>query len=172
MLIEIPDEYFTEEELKNTPRRWKRFLEEFDDTEKFNFTTFENVDNYNEMVVVSDIPFYSLCSHHLLTFFGKANVAYIPDKRIVGISKIPRTVRYFASRPQQQERLTQQIANFLMEKLEPKGVMVVLKGRHMCMESRGIRSHAAQTTTSAITGVFEKLETRTEALNLMNNDKE
>lgn len=169
MQLEIPDEYFSEEELNNTPLRWKRFLEEFAGTDNFKFTTFENTNKYNEMVIVAPIPFYSLCSHHLLTFFGDAKIAYIPDKKICGISKIPRTVRYFASRPQQQERLTQQIADFLMEKLEPKGVMVVMKARHMCMESRGIRSHASQTSTSAIRGAFEKLEVRTEALTLMNN---
>lgn len=123
---------------------------------------------YNEMVLVRDIMFYSLCEHHLLPFFGKACVAYIPDKKIVGLSKIPKIVHAFARRLQVQERMTNQIALTLMEKLNPLGVAVVLEARHLCMEMRGAQSQLSPTVTSAMKGIFHQdSRTRQEFLNLI-----
>src|SRR4051795_3557445 len=110
--------------------------------------------DYSEMVVVKDVPFYSLCEHHLLPFFGRAAVAYIPRGRVVGLSKIPRIVETYARRLQVQERMTQQIADFLMERLEPKGVGVVLEASHLCAVMRGIRKPGTVMTTSAVLGLF------------------
>jgi GTP cyclohydrolase I len=111
-------------------------------------------ENYNEMVVVKDIRFYSTCEHHLLPFFGTANVAYIPNGKIIGLSKIPKLVDVYARRLQVQERLTQQIAETIQSKLNPLGVGVVLKGRHLCMEMRGAESQDSPTVTSAMLGSF------------------
>lgn len=123
---------------------------------------------YSEMVLVKDITFFSLCEHHMLPFFGKAHVAYIPDKHVIGLSKIPRLVRVFTSRLQVQERLTSQIAQTLMEKLKPLGVGVVMEARHLCMEMRGAQSHLSPTVTSAMLGNFrEDPRTREEFLNLV-----
>lgn len=112
-------------------------------------------ENYDEMVFVGSTPFYSLCEHHMATFFGVAHVAYIPGERIVGLSKIPRLIDAFARRLSVQERITTQIADALEEHLMPKGVAVCLQARHMCMESRGIRSAGSVTTTAAMRGVFK-----------------
>ena len=109
---------------------------------------------YSEMVVVKDIPFYSLCEHHLLPFFGKAAVAYIPRGRVIGLSKIPRIVETYARRLQVQERLTQQVADFLMDCLQPQGVGVVLEASHLCASMRGIRKPGTVMTTSAVLGIF------------------
>lgn len=122
---------------------------------------------YSEMVLVKDISFYSLCEHHLLPFFGRATVAYIPEKRVVGLSKIPKIVKVFARRLQVQERMTQQIAETLEEKLKPKGVGVIIRARHMCMEMRGAQSEHSPTITSAMLGIFrEDKRTRDEFLTL------
>ncbi len=110
--------------------------------------------DYSEMVVVKDIPFYSLCEHHLLPFFGRISVAYIPRGRVVGLSKIPRIVEMYARRLQVQERLTQQIADFLMDRLDPKGVGVVIEATHLCAVMRGIRKPGTIMTTSAVLGLF------------------
>ena len=110
--------------------------------------------NYSEMVVVRDIPFYSLCEHHLLPFFGTAAVAYIPDRRVIGLSKIPRIVEMYARRLQVQERMTQQIADFLMERLQPKGVGVVIEATHLCAVMRGVQKPGTIMTTSAVLGIF------------------
>jgi GTP cyclohydrolase I len=110
--------------------------------------------DYSEMVVVKDIPFYSLCEHHLLPFFGAAAVAYIPSGRVIGLSKIPRIVETYARRLQVQERLTQQIADFLMDRLAPKGVGVVVEATHLCAVMRGVRKPGTIMTTSAVLGLF------------------
>ncbi len=110
--------------------------------------------DHSEMVVVREIPFHSLCEHHLLPFFGTAAVAYIPEGRVIGLSKIPRIVEMYARRLQVQERLTQQVADFLMERLEPKGVAVVLEASHLCAVMRGVRKPGTIMTTSAVLGIF------------------
>ena len=129
--------------------------------------TFPNSEGYSEMVAVTDIPFYSLCAHHLLPFFGAAHVAYLPKDRIVGLSKLARVVDFFARRPQIQERMTEQIVQLLDERLRPAGAMVVVQARHFCMEMRGIAKPGAATTTSALRGAFENDRTRQEFLGLL-----
>jgi GTP cyclohydrolase I len=125
-------------------------------------------ETYNEMVLVRDITFYSLCEHHMLPFFGRAHVAYLPNKRIIGLSKIPKLVEIFARRLQVQERLTEQVAETLESKLKPRGVAVVLEARHLCMEMRGAESHLSPTTTSCMLGTFQKdARTRKEFLELI-----
>jgi len=125
-------------------------------------------ESYDEMVVVRDIDFYSMCEHHLLPFFGKAHVAYIPKGKIVGLSKIPRMVDVFARRLQVQERMTQQIAQTLVDMLEPQGVAVVVEGFHMCMAMRGVQKQNSWMTTSAMRGVFQtSTRTREEFLQLI-----
>jgi GTP cyclohydrolase I len=120
------------------------------------------------MVVVRDIEFYSLCEHHLLPFFGKAHVAYIPDRRIVGLSKIPRLVDLFARRLQVQERMTKEIADTMMEKLNPRGVAVVIEARHLCMVMRGVEKQHSLMTTSHMLGAFRDAQsTRMEFMNLI-----
>jgi len=143
------------EGLVRTPERVARFLREFviEGGEPGPLTTFD-AEGMNEMIVVGRVPFYSLCEHHLLPFFGTATIGYIPADRILGLSKLPRMVRAFAHGLQNQERLTQQIADRLMRALEPKGAGVVLHARHLCMEMRGIEVAGAATTTSALRGVF------------------
>jgi len=124
---------------------------------------------YSEMVLVRDIDFYSLCEHHLLPFFGKCHVAYIPDGRVVGLSKIPRIVDAFSRRLQVQERLTSQIAEVLLKKVKPLGVAVVIEARHLCMEMRGAESRNSPTVTSAMVGVFRSdPRTRDEFLGFIN----
>ncbi len=122
---------------------------------------------YSEMVLVKDIEIYSLCEHHMLPFLGKAHVAYIPNGRIVGLSKIPRVVDVFARRLQVQERLTIDIMNCIQETLHPLGVAVVIEAMHLCMMMRGVQKQNSVTTTSAFTGEFKKQETRQEFLNLI-----
>ena len=124
-------------------------------------------EDYSEMVIVKDIDIYSLCEHHLLPFFGKAHVAYIPDGYIVGLSKIPRIIDVYARRLQVQERLTDQILHCLQNTLKPQGVAIVIEARHMCMMMRGVQKQNSLTTTSAFTGAFQRVETRTEFLNLI-----
>lgn len=126
-------------------------------------------EDYNEMVIIKDIEIYSLCEHHMLPFFGKAHVAYIPDGTIVGLSKIPRVVDVFARRLQVQERLTHDILECLNTTLKPKGVAVVIEASHMCMMMRGVQKQNSVTTTSGFRGQFEKIETRNEFLKLISS---
>ena len=124
--------------------------------------------DYDDMVVVRDIDFYSLCEHHLLPFYGKAHIAYLPDGKVVGLSKIPRLVDVFARRLQVQERLTQQIAQTLVDTLKPLGVAVVIEGFHLCIAMRGVEKQNAWMTTSAMRGVFrDQMKTREEFLQLI-----
>ncbi len=124
-------------------------------------------EDYQQMVIVKDIEIYSLCEHHLLPFFGKAHVAYIPDKYIVGLSKIPRVVDAFARRLQVQERLTTQIRDCIQDALNPLGVAVVIEAHHLCMQMRGIQKQNSITTTSAFTGEFQNDRTRSEFISLI-----
>ncbi len=127
-------------------------------------------ESYSEMVIIKDIELYSLCEHHMLPFFGKAHVAYIPDGHIVGLSKIPRVVDVFARRLQVQERLTDDIVECINQTLKPRGVAVVIEAAHMCMMMRGVQKQNSVTTTSGFRGQFEKSETRNEFLKLIGSD--
>lgn len=127
-------------------------------------------EDYNDMVIIKDIELYSLCEHHMLPFFGKAHIAYIPNGHIVGLSKIPRIVDVFARRLQVQERLTHDILECIDNTLKPKGVAVVIEASHMCMMMRGVQKQNSRTTTSGFRGQFEKQETRAEFLHLIANN--
>lgn len=124
-------------------------------------------EEYNEMVIVKDIEFYSQCEHHMLPFFGKAHIAYIPNNKIVGLSKLPRVVDIFARRLQVQERLTHEILDCIQEALNPQGAAIVIEARHMCMMMRGVQKQSSVTTSSAFTGQFKESETRAEFMKLI-----
>ena len=127
---------------------------------------------YQEMILCKDVDFYSMCEHHLLPFFGKAHIAYLPNRRIVGLSKLARMVEMYARRLQVQDRMTTQIAQTIMEVIEPLGVAVVLEAEHMCMRMRGVEKQNSRVTTSAMLGVFRKnVETRQELMTLLRNGK-
>lgn len=165
----------TDPNLVGTPERVaKMYLEMFqglrDGTEPV-VTTFPNEENYQSMVMERDIPFYSMCSHHLVPFYGHAHIAYIPRRRIVGLSKLPRILEFYAKRPQIQERLTEQVADYLWNRLEPLGVMAVIEARHLCVEMRGVKKPGALTITSAIRGCFEDRKTREEFLGFLGRTK-
>lgn len=159
----------TRDGLLGTPNRVARMYEELlsgynTDPEKVINNALFDVE-YQEMVLVTDIEFYSLCEHHMLPFVGRAHVGYIPSKKVVGLSKIPRIVDLFARRLQVQERMTAQIANFLMDALDPLGVGVVVEGAHMCAMMRGVKKHNSRMITSHLLGAFEKNDkTRSEFL--------
>ena len=164
------------EGLKKTPERVAKMYEECfagltqDPSVHFE-TTFD--EHHQEMVLVRDIPFYSMCEHHLAPFFGKAHVAYIPNKdgRVCGLSKLARLVDVYARRPQVQERLTSQVADTLVKELDPAGVLVVIEAEHLCMSMRGVKKAGAKTTTSAVRGAFQKNSaTRAEAMSLIFRD--
>ena len=173
-MIELLGEDPNREGLRSTPERFEkalRFLTRGYDQDLdtvLNAAMFSVC--YDEMVVVKDIELYSLCEHHLLPFFGKCHVAYIPNKRVVGLSKIPRLVNMFSRRLQVQERLTNQIARAIEEELKPIGVGVIVEARHLCMVMRGVEKQNSQTVTSAMLGAFrENKHTRDEFLSLVSN---
>ena len=128
-------------------------------------------EDYNQMVIVKDIDVFSLCEHHMLPFYGKCHVAYIPNGYITGLSKVARVVDIFSHRLQVQERLTQQIKDCIQETLNPQGVMVVIEAKHMCMQMRGVEKQNSITTTSAFSGAFNQAKTREEFMNLVHSDK-
>ena len=159
------------EGLKDTPRRFAKSYEKIFGGYKMDpkdiITEFDG-ENYDEMIICKDIDFYSTCEHHMLTFSGKAHIGYIPDKKIVGISKLPRIVEIFSRRLQNQERLTMQIANTLKELLNPKGVGIVIEASHLCMKARGVEKQNCIMTTSSFKGLFkENAKTRSEFLKLI-----
>ena len=158
LMLEGIGEDTEREGLKDTPARIARMCEELyagseDDAKTYLSRTF-TVDS-SEMVIEKDITFYSMCEHHILPFYGKAHIAYIPDGKVVGLSKLARTVEVFARRLQLQEQLTAQIADALMEYMQPKGAMVMLEAEHMCMTIRGVKKPGSQTVTLAKRGIFE-----------------
>jgi GTP cyclohydrolase I len=161
------------EGLLKTPERVAKALQflthgyDLDAKEILNSAKFR--EDYRQMVIVKDIEIYSMCEHHMLPFFGKAHVAYIPDHYIVGLSKIPRVVDVFARRLQVQERLTTEIRDCIQETLEPLGVAVVIEAKHLCMQMRGIQKQNSVTTTSAFTGEFENDPTRKEFISLISS---
>ncbi|MEN6427571.1 MAG: GTP cyclohydrolase I FolE [Phycisphaerales bacterium] len=163
------------EGLRKTPERVARMYSEllggtFEDPSVHLQSVF--TEKYDEIVLLRDIPFYSICEHHLLPFIGKAHVAYLPTGQVLGVSKLARIVDNFSHRLQAQERLTGQIADFLMENLKPQGVAVVLQASHGCMTIRGIRKPGSMMVTSALRGIFKKdARSRSEVLSLMHNDK-
>ncbi len=172
MILEAIGEDPQREGLRETPARVARMYSEifcglWEDPESHLQTLF--TEEHEEMVLVKDIPFYSICEHHLLPFYGHAHVAYIPRKgKVTGLSKLARVVEAFCKRPQLQERLTTQIANTIMKKLNPHGVLVVIEAEHMCMTLRGVRKPGSKTVTSAVRGQFERSEaTRAEAFALI-----
>ena len=153
--------------LKDTPKRYIKFMKEFLEPKEFNFTCFD-AEGADEMIFQTNIPFYSLCEHHIAPFFGVANVAYIPVDKIVGLSKLARTVDLYANRFQNQERITTQIAERLQKELNPIGVAVSLKAQHFCMCMRGVKKSDTWTITSKMLGAFKDDDkARNEFLNLI-----
>jgi GTP cyclohydrolase IA len=130
-------------------------------------TTFPNDEHYSAMVMEKQIPFYSMCAHHLVPFYGHAHIAYIPGDRILGLSKFARILEFYAKRPQLQERLTEQVVGYLEAHLRPQGAMVVIEARHLCVEMRGVKKPGALTVTSAIRGIFHERPQREEFLDLL-----
>ena len=175
LLIEIGEDSHREGIIR-TPNRvakaWKFLSKGYgqDLDEIINNAVFK--EDYDEMVTIKDIDFFSLCEHHLLPFFGKAHVAYIPDGKIIGLSKVPRIVDMYGRRLQVQERMTHQIAESLNDVLSPKGVAVVLEGEHMCMQMRGVEKQNSYATTSSMIGLFRRdSRTREEFLNIISMKK-
>ena len=153
----------TREGLQETPKRYIKFLREFLEPKEFNFTSFD-AEGTDEMIIQTNIPFYSLCEHHTAPFFGVANVAYIPDKKIVGLSKLARTVDLYANRFQNQERITNQVAERIQKELNPVGVAVSLTAQHLCMCMRGVKKHDTWTTTTKLLGAFKEQSSKQEFL--------
>jgi GTP cyclohydrolase I len=171
-MLEIIGEDVNRDGLVKTPERvfrsFKFLTSGYDQNPQdiLNEALFESTNN--EMVLIKDIEFYSMCEHHILPIIGRAHVAYIPNGKVVGLSKIPRMVDVFARRLQIQEQMTEQIADALIDAINPKGVGVVIQARHMCMEMRGVQKAHSLTTTSALRGLFMKRKTRSEFLDLVN----
>ncbi|HEY2794283.1 MAG TPA: GTP cyclohydrolase I FolE [Micromonosporaceae bacterium] len=156
------------ESLSKTPKRMAKAYAEMLTPRDFDVTTFPNDENYDELVLVRDIPIHSVCEHHLLPFIGRAHVGYLPGDRIVGLSKLARVTELFGRGLQVQERLTKQVANWLQNQLRPRGVGVVIEAEHLCMTLRGVEAPGARTTTSALLGTLrEDPRSRTEFLNLV-----
>ena len=171
-VLELIGEDPSREGLIKTPERVAKAMQfltqgyEMNATEILQSAMFS--EDYSQMVLVKEIEFYSLCEHHLLPFFGKAHIAYIPDGNIVGLSKLPRVVDTFSRRLQVQERLTNEIRDCIQDTLKPKGVAVVMEARHLCMQMRGVEKQSSLTTTSAFSGAFlESEKTRLEFMNLI-----
>ena len=173
-IIDLLGENKNREGLLKTPERASKALKfltegyEKDPEQVLQSAMFQ--ENYNEMVIVKDIELYSLCEHHMLPFFGKAHLAYIPNGNIVGLSKLPRIVDIFSRRLQVQERLTEQILDCINSTLNPKGVAVVIEASHMCMMMRGVQKQNSTTTTSGFRGAFKDTDTRNEFLNLVKSN--
>ncbi len=173
MVLEAVGANLKKKDIASTPMRVARMYEEIlegqgKDASKELEVVLEQT--HDEIILLKGIPLYSLCEHHLLPFMGKVHVAYIPDKRITGLSKIARVVDVLAKRLQVQERLTTEIASVIMKKLKPKGVMVVIEAEHLCMSMRGVKKAGTLTTTSVVRGVFRSnSKTRQETLSLMNS---
>ena len=161
----------TDPNLERTDERMARmFLEMFHGLKEGaepEATTFPNEEGYSSMVMEKDIPFYSMCAHHFVPFYGKAHIAYIPRDQIIGLSKFARILEFYAKRPQLQERLTEQVVDFLESKLDPLGAMVVIEARHLCVEMRGVKKPGALTVTSALRGTFRQRPVREEFLDLL-----
>ncbi|MEO8195976.1 MAG: GTP cyclohydrolase I FolE [Thermoanaerobaculia bacterium] len=161
----------TDDNLRETDRRVaKMYLEMFQglaEGAEPKVTTFPNDEHYSAMVMEKQIPFYSMCAHHLVPFYGHAHLAYIPNDTILGLSKFARILEFYAKRPQLQERLTEQVANYLDTRLKPQGVMVVIEARHLCVEMRGVKKPGAMTVTSSIRGTFYQKPVREEFLDLL-----
>jgi GTP cyclohydrolase I len=159
--------------LAGTPRRMARAYAELLTPREFNLTTFPNEENYDELVLARDIPFTSICEHHLLPFTGTAAVGYLPGHRVLGLSKLARVVELFARRPQVQERMTKQVATWLDTHLRPRGIGVVIRAEHSCMTLRGVRAAGSSTVTSALVGtVRTDPRTRAEFLSLANESRQ
>jgi GTP cyclohydrolase I len=166
-LLEALGADLEDESLRETPRRVAAALAEMLTPHPFEATTFPNDEGYDELVIARSIPFHSLCEHHVLPFMGVAHVGYLPGERIIGLSKLARVVEMYARRLQVQERMTVQIANWLEEHLEPRGVGVVLEAEHLCMSLRGVQKPGTRTVTSALLGsVRDDVRTREEFLDL------
>jgi len=151
------------EGLLETPQRVARMYKEVFENRDFNATQFSNAEQYNDIVMVRDIPFYSMCEHHMLPFFGTATLSYIPQESYLGLSKLARAVDYYSRQLQVQERMTTQIAQWLWDKTQPRGVAVMVKARHMCMEMRGVGKSGSETLTTTFLGDFktdQSLETK------------
>jgi GTP cyclohydrolase I len=171
-IIELLGENVDREGLLKTPERVSKamqfLMQGYEQNPENIIRSAMFTENYRQMVIVKDIDFYSMCEHHMLPFFGKAHVAYIPNKQITGLSKIARIVEVYARRMQVQERMTTQIKECIQKTLNPMGVMVIIEAQHLCMQMRGVQKQHSITTTSDFTGVFEQAKTREEFMNLIN----
>jgi len=171
-IIQLLGEDVNREGLLKTPERVARALQflmqGYEQSPEEIIKSAMFTENYRQMVIVKDIDFYSMCEHHMLPFFGKAHIAYIPNKQITGLSKIARIVEVYARRMQVQERMTTQIKECIQKTLNPMGVMVIIEAQHLCMQMRGVQKQHSITTTSDFTGIFEQAKTREEFMNLIN----
>jgi GTP cyclohydrolase IA len=171
-IIQLLGEDVDREGLLKTPERVSKamqfLMQGYDQNPEEIIQSAMFTENYRQMVIVKDIDFYSMCEHHMLPFFGKAHIAYIPNHKITGLSKIARIVEVFARRMQVQERMTTQIKECIQKTLNPMGVMVIIEAQHLCMQMRGVQKQHSITTTSDFTGVFEQAKTREEFMNLIN----